>query len=157
MKRIKHYFRKKERILIIPEELRSVTYKFVGRERVIIEPMRRNTAPAICLVAKTLERKYGDGILHIMPADHLIHTAKNFIAALKFGQKYAEQGYLVTYGIKPNRPETGYGYVRIGKKIGAQRGLGAFGGGSFTEKPSLRKARQYLKTKKYLFVLFLSK
>jgi mannose-1-phosphate guanylyltransferase/mannose-6-phosphate isomerase len=151
MERIKHYFRKNERILIVPEELRSVTYKFVGRERVIIEPMRRNTASAICLVAKTLERKYGDGVIHVMPADHLIRSDKNFIAALKFGQKCAEQGYLVTYGIKPNRPETGYGYIKIGKKICTHRGLSAFGGGNFTEKPSLRKARQYLKTKKYLW------
>jgi mannose-1-phosphate guanylyltransferase len=151
MDRIKRYFRKHERILIIPEELKSITCKFVGRERVIIEPMRRNTAAAICLVAKTLERKYGDGVIHVMPADHLISTDKDFIAALKFGQKCAEQGYLVTYGIKPIRPETGYGYIKIGTKIGVYRGLSAFGGGSFTEKPSSRKARQYLKTKKYLW------
>jgi mannose-1-phosphate guanylyltransferase len=151
MERVKHYFRKNERILIIPEELKKITCKFVGREQIIIEPMRRNTAPAICLVAKTLERKYGDGVIHVMPADHLIHTAKNFIAALKFGQKYAEQGYLVTYGIRPNRPETGYGYIKIGKKIDAYRGLSAFSGGNFTEKPSWRKVQLYLKTKKYLW------
>lgn len=151
MDRIKRYFKKNERIFIIPKELKDITRKFIGRERVIIEPMRRNTAPAICLVAKILERDYGDGVMHVMPADHLISTDKDFIAALKFGQKCAEQGYLVTYGIRPVRPETGYGYIKIGKKIGAHRGLTAFGGGDFTEKPSLRKARQYLRTRKYLW------
>lgn len=151
MDRIKSYFKKNERVLIIPDDLKHITYKYVGRERIIIEPMRRNTAPAICLAAMVLQHDYGDGVLHVMPADHFIGTGKNFIAALKFGQEYAERGYLVTYGIKPDRPETGYGYIRIGKKIGVRRRLGAFRGEGFTEKPSPVKAKNYIRTKKYLW------
>ncbi len=151
MNRIKGYFRKNERVLIIPQELKKLTFKYIGKERTIIEPMRRNTAPAICLAATILQREYGDGVLHIMPADHLITPRRKFLAALKFGQALAEQGYLVTYGIKPVRPETGYGYVRIGKKIRGRRRTSAFKGAGFKEKPSLVKAKRYIKSKKYLW------
>lgn len=151
MDRIKKYFKKNERVLIIPEELKKITYKYVGRERIIIEPMRRNTAPAICLAAMVLRRDFDDGVLHIMPADHFISPGRNFIAALKFGQEHAERGYLVTYGIKPNRPETGYGYIKIGKKIGVHHVLSAFGGEGFTEKPSLTKAKNYIRSNRYLW------
>ncbi len=151
MNRIKTYFKKNERVLIIPAELKKLTYKYIGKEYTIIEPMRRNTAPAICLTAITLKRDYGDGVLHVMPADHLINPKKNFIEALKYGQKLAKKGHLVTYGIIPNRPETGYGYVKIGKGIGVHNRIKAFKGEGFTEKPSLIKAKKYIKTKKYLW------
>ncbi len=151
MNRVNDYFRKNERVLLIPEELKKLIHKYIGRERTIIEPMRRNTAPAICLAAMTLQRDYDDGILHVMPADHIISTKRNFITALKFGQELAESGFLVTYGINPNRPETGYGYVRIGKKISICNKMNAFKGEGFTEKPSLEKAKKYIKSKKYLW------
>lgn len=86
-----------------------------------------------------------------MPADHLISTKNNFIAALKYGHRLAEKGYLVTYGIKPDRPETGYGYVIRGKKMGSNNTIIAYKGNGFTEKPSLARAKKYLKSKKYLW------
>lgn len=151
MNRIKNYFKKDERVLIIPKELKKITYKSIGKQRTIIEPMRRNTAPAICLAAMALQREYQDGVLHVMPADHLISPNRNFTAALKSGQKLAERGYLVTYGIVPNRPETGYGYVRIGKKIDTGDSIETFKGKGFTEKPSLVKAKKYIQSKRYLW------
>lgn len=151
MNRVKSYFKKNERVLIIPEELKKLTIKYIGKEYTIIEPMRRNTAPAICLTAMILERDYGDGVLHVMPADHLINPQKNFIEVLKCGQELAKKGHLVTYGIIPNRPETGYGYVKIGKGIGVHNKIKAFKGEGFTEKPSLIKAKKYIKSKKYLW------
>ena len=151
MDRIKSYFKEDERILIIPEELKSITYQYVGRERIIVEPMRRNTAPAICLAAMALRYDYQDSVLHVMPADHLISPDRNFIKALKFGQGLAEKGYLVTYGIRPDRPETGYGYVKIGEKIKSRYRQNAFRGEGFAEKPCLKKAKEYTKGKKYLW------
>ncbi len=151
MDRVKNHFKKNERVLIIPKELKRLTYKYFGRPRIIVEPIRRNTAPAICLAAMTLRREYGDGVLHVMPADHLISPNRNFVAALKSGQKLAERGYLVTYGINPTRPETGYGYVRIGKKMNTVSSVKAFKGEGFTEKPSLIKAKKYVKSKRYLW------
>ena len=149
--RLKTYFKKNERILIIPEELKILTQKYLGKERMITEPQRRNTGPAICLAAMHLYKDAGDGIMHVMPADHLIRPQNKFIAALKFGSKLAKEGYLVTYGIIPDRPETGYGYIRTGKEIKQSRNIMAFTGAGFTEKPSLPRAKKYLKSKKYLW------
>jgi mannose-1-phosphate guanylyltransferase len=149
--RIKSYFRKDERVLIIPKELRNLTRKYIGKELFIIEPMRRNTAPAICLAAMTLKKYHGDGIMHVMPADHLISTRTKYIAALKLGQEFAQKDYLVTYGIEPNRPEIGYGYIKIGRKIGLRSRVKAFKGQGFTEKPSFARAKKYIKSKKYLW------
>lgn len=117
----------------------------------ITEPVRRNTGPAICLAAMQLFKECGDGIMHVMPADHLISPQHKFLTALKFGSKLAQNGNLVTYGIIPNRPETGYGYLKIGRKLQASRNIIAFAGAGFTEKPSLLKAKNYLKSNKYLW------
>jgi len=151
IERIKGYCKKSERFLVIPEELKIITKRFVPNENLIIEPARRNTAPAICLCAMLLEEQYGDGIIHIMPADHIIRDNKRFIECLRYGENMAENGFLVTYGIIPDRPETGYGYIRIGKEIKKEKGITGFYGEGFTEKPSINKAKEYLKTKKYLW------
>jgi len=137
--------------LIIPEELKKITRKYIGKERMITEPMRRNTGPAICLAAMQLFNENGDGIMHVMPADHLISPQKKFLASLNFGSDLAKNGDLVTYGIVPDRPETGYGYIRIGKRSKARRSITAFKCAGFTEKPSVYNAKKYLKSKKYLW------
>lgn len=151
MNRIKNHFKRDERILIVPEELQNITRKYVGRERIVIEPMRRNTGAAICLAAMLLKRDYGDGVMHVMPADHLISPQKHFINALTVGHRLAENGYLVTYGIRPNRPETGYGYIKIGKKLNQFHKIRAFRGAGFTEKPNSKRAKDYVKSKKYVW------
>jgi mannose-1-phosphate guanylyltransferase/mannose-6-phosphate isomerase len=150
-KRLKTSFKKDERILIIPEALKKLTRRYLGKERMITEPVRRNTGPAICLAAMQLFSEHGDAIMHVMPADHIISPQNKFLAALNFGGKLAQSGNLVTYGIVPDRPETGYGYVKIDKKIKANRSIIAFKGAGFTEKPSLPKAKKYLKSKRYLW------
>ncbi len=150
LNRIKHYIDSKHRVLIVPEELKRVTRQCSGSENLIIEPDRRNTGPAICLAAMLLQKKHGEGIMHVMPADHLIEPKEKFIQALKTGEKFAARGYLVTYGIKPNRPETGYGYIHIGRRITLNKSQ-AFLGKKFTEKPDRRKVKKYIKSKKYLW------
>ncbi len=151
LQRVAGRFKRNERLLIIPKELRRLTKQYVGREHVIVEPMRRNTAPAICLAAMVLRKKYGDGVMHVMPADHLISPKSGFLNALTYGQRLAQDGYLVTYGIKPTRPETGYGYIRLGKMIGSSGKNRAYDGAGFTEKPNVLKARKYVRSKRYLW------
>lgn len=151
IERINGYFKKNERFLVIPEELKVITKRFVCSENLVIEPARRNTAPAICLCAMLLKEKYRDGIIHIMPADHIIKDNKEFIECLKYGEVMAEKEFLVTYGIIPDRPETGYGYIKIGRTIGRKKGIMGFYGEGFIEKPSINKAKEYLKTRRYLW------
>ena len=151
LQRIRRHFRKDQRLLIIPEELKKLTLKYVGRENVVVEPLRRNTAPAICLAAMALRRKFGDGVMHVMPADHLIRPAAAFISALKYGQRLAERGHLVTYGVKPIRPETGYGYIKLGGRIGKHHKNVAFRADGFTEKPNVVTAKRYVRSKRYLW------
>lgn len=131
--------------------MRKLTRKFCGRERVIVEPVGRNTAPAICLAALVLLRRHGDGVMHVMPADHLIEPKRDFLKTIKYGTRLAERGSLVTYGVKPDRPETGYGYIRVGPKMKDFRGVAAYRVDAFMEKPGLARARAYLKSGKYLW------
>lgn len=151
LQRIKGYFKKDERLLIIPKELKALTTKYVGRENIAVEPVRRNTAPAICLAGMILRRRFGNGVMHVMPADHLISPKSAFISALKFGQKLAEEGYLVTYGIRPDRPETGYGYIQLGRSIGMRGKNSAYAGAGFTEKPNMGTAKKYIKSARFLW------
>jgi mannose-1-phosphate guanylyltransferase len=151
MSRIQGYFEKDDLVFIIPEELKGITRRYLGPQHFIIEPCRRNTGPAICLAALMLKRDYGEGVLHVMPADHFIKPRNDFIAALKFGEGLARAGYLVTYGIKPDRPETGYGYIKIGKDIKRRSGLNAYRVTGFTEKPGLARAKVYLQNRRYLW------
>ncbi|MEO0215846.1 MAG: sugar phosphate nucleotidyltransferase [candidate division WOR-3 bacterium] len=150
--RIADFFKEEETILIIPEELSCITKNFVRKGQIVIEPVRRNTAPAICLVAMKLKEEYGDGIMHIMPADHLIRDKRRFLTHLKFGEYLAQNGYLVTYGINPTRPETGYGYIKIGEVLKKHKsGIVACEGKGFTEKPDRRRAKVYLRKKTFLW------
>lgn len=149
--RIAKVFAKDQRFLVIPEQLVRITRNFVGKENIVVEPARKNTAPAICLIAMRLQKKYGDGIIHIMPADHLIRLRERFIKCLCIGENMAEKGFLVTYGIIPDRPETGYGYIRTGKVIATNKKITAYHGEGFIEKPLRKKAMMYIKTKRYLW------
>lgn len=155
LERLNRFFKKEERILIIPRQLKTITRRFAKRSTIFIEPMRRNTAPAICLTAMTLERKYGDGIMHVMPADHMICPTSLFLKALACGEDHAVRGRLITYGIKPTRPETGYGYIKVGDRVDKNRSrsnaVAVFASEGFMEKPTLSRARQYLNAGKYLW------
>jgi len=151
LQRVAGHFRRNERLLIIPKELKKLTTKYVGRENIVLEPLRRNTAPAICLAAMKLHRKFGEGVMHVMPADHIIRPKAAFISALMYGQRLAEERRLVTYGIKPIRPETGYGYIKLGSRLGSYHKNVAYIGAGFTEKPSASTAKKYMRSKRYLW------
>ncbi len=103
----------------------------------ILEPEGRNTAPAIALAALSARP---DDILLVMPSDHLIADLAAFERALATALPLAIDDYLVTFGIAPDRPETGYGYIRRGEPVGE----GAFRVERFVEKPDLATAEAYL-------------
>src|SRR5438132_3533090 len=112
----------------------------------LLEPVSRNTAPAICAAALDVARRHGkDTVILILPADHLIKDEQAFAAAVGEARKLAEQGWLVTFGIEPTRPETGFGYIEAGDSAG---GI-ASKVNRFVEKPDLRAAEDMIKSGRY--------
>jgi mannose-1-phosphate guanylyltransferase/mannose-6-phosphate isomerase len=107
---------------------------------IMLEPAARNTAPAIALGALQALERDKNAVLLVLPADHLIGDAASFEAAVRHALPAAEAGWLVTFGVRPDRPETGFGYIRRAEAIDGQ----AFKVGKFVEKPDLDTARAYL-------------
>lgn len=113
---------------------------------IILEPEGRNTAPALTLAALYLVKQDPDAMMVVMPADHVMTEPQQFVAAVREGRVNAEQGALVTFGIVPDGPETGYGYI---KRNGEISGTAAFTVASFVEKPDLQTAEQYVSAGDY--------
>ena len=118
-------------------------------ENILCEPVGRNTAPCIGLGAAYIQKKYGDATMLVLPSDHLIKYNAIFLNTLQSACDVAEGGdNLVTIGITPNYPETGYGYI----KFDPREMLGsAFKVERFVEKPDLETAKAYLATEQYLW------
>lgn len=112
---------------------------------IILEPIGKNTAPAVALAA--LSAQSPDDVLLVLPADHVINNIKAFHTAVNQARELAEQGYLVTFGIVPTEPETGYGYI---KRASSPQGA-AFNVEAFVEKPNLETAKHYLQTGNYFW------
>ena len=108
---------------------------------IILEPEGRNTAPALTLAALYLVKQDPDAMMVVMPADHVMTEPQQFVAAVEQGSDNAEQGALVTFGIVPESPETGYGYIKRDAQIGSS---GAYTVARFVEKPDQQKAEQYV-------------
>jgi mannose-1-phosphate guanylyltransferase / mannose-6-phosphate isomerase len=126
-------------------------WKDALKDNFVLEPEGRNTAPAIALVALELLRRDSDAVMLVVPADHIVKGQRDFAAAVALAASLALQGLLVTFGIKPTRPETGYGYIKPERKtVLAKRGkLKGHPVGRFVEKPNAAKAAQYLKAGDY--------
>ncbi len=116
-------------------------------KNVLVEPVARNTAPAIALAVAHVAAKDPEGVLVVLPADQHVADVPGFQAALQVAAKAARGGDIVTLGIQPTRPETGYGYIRVGDK----RPDGARVVQAFVEKPDLETARRYLSSGEYLW------
>jgi mannose-1-phosphate guanylyltransferase/mannose-6-phosphate isomerase len=112
---------------------------------IILEPIGKNTAPAVALAALQSIQNGADPILLVMPADHVIKNQEGFQETINKAKLSAEQGKLITFGIKPTRPETGYGYIKRGTMAAAE----AFSIAEFVEKPELRMAQHYLTSEDY--------
>ncbi len=113
----------------------------LSEENVLTEPLKRNTAPAIYYGVKYAVPEGEDALVSVLPADHVVPTLCRYEKMMEAGLEVAEKGYLVTFGIKPNRPETGYGYIKAGERVYDS----AYVVERFVEKPDLRKAKQFLK------------
>lgn len=113
----------------------------------LLEPIGRNTAPAIAAAALHAARKYGeDVVLLILPADHLINDQSSFAEAVSAATVLAKQGWLVTFGIQPTAPETGYGYIESGEPLAD---TSAYKVARFVEKPNLETANAYLESGRF--------
>ena len=113
----------------------------------LLEPVGRNTAPAIALAALYVQDVLGpDAVMLVLPADHLIRDEESFGASVDAARGLAERGYLVTFGIHPTHPETGYGYIRQGKPIENSSGHEV---AAFVEKPDEDTAMEYVESGQY--------
>ena len=117
----------------------------------LLEPEGRNTAPAIALAACRVMESDPDGIMLVLPADHVIKEDSRFQASVSLATQLADDGHLVTFGVKPIRPETGYGYIQPNRRIrlGARRSLIGHPVARFVEKPDAPTAQRYLRSGNY--------
>ncbi len=129
-----------EHRFLIAEQLRQLGKKPAD---IVLEPVGRNTAPALTLAALTLMKTApDDALMLVMPADHVIQDVKEFHSAVKVGAVLAERGQLVTFGIVPTAPETGYGYIKKGDGSDVA---------AFVEKPDTETAVGYVDSGEYLW------
>ncbi|EJL8258689.1 mannose-1-phosphate guanylyltransferase/mannose-6-phosphate isomerase [Vibrio cholerae] len=131
-----------EHRFIVAEQLRQQRIEHGG---IVLEPVGRNTAPAIALAALHATKHGDDPLLLVLAADHVIQNQAAFTQAVKNAVKPAEQGMLVTFGIVPTAPETGYGYIKQGEAVSDT----AYRVAQFVEKPNLTTAEQYLASGEY--------
>jgi mannose-1-phosphate guanylyltransferase/mannose-6-phosphate isomerase len=128
-------------------EVRAQVAKFgIPDENIILEPQGKNTAPAVGLCAKLISRIDKDAVLLVLPSDHYIKNMESFKKVLEKAIACAGKDFLVTIGIKPSAPSTGYGYIKTGGKKN-----GYIEVEKFLEKPDLNKAKEYFKDKKFFW------
>lgn len=129
---------------LVAEQLREINVK---ADALLLEPVGRNTAPALTMAAIANREAGNDDVLLVMPADHVIQDTKIFQQILTEGSKLASQDMLVTFGIVPTKAETGYGYIKQGSSIDE----GSFVIEQFVEKPDEVTAQKYLDSGDYLW------
>ena len=133
-----------EHRFMIAEQLRAIQ---IQPSAILLEPVGRNTAPAIAIAALTIRRLDPEALMLILPADHLIKDQPAFYTAVAQATQVAAQGYLTTFGIPAKSPDTGFGYIHQGKPIAHHPE--AFTVGSFVEKPNLETAEAYVASGEY--------
>ena len=120
-------------------------------ENILLEPCARNTAPCIGLAAAVIRKKYGEAMMLVLPSDHLIRYEEMYVDTLRQAVAVAEKDQnLVTIGITPTYPETGYGYINFERDTDLGM-AGVYRVERFVEKPDLETAKQYLASHRYLW------
>lgn len=149
--------------VVSPEDIIVITnseYKFHVKSdlsflpitHVVLEPASRNTAPAIALGLKYCLDKLGcsrDEVIFVSPSDHIIEPVDKFKEYVRQAEETAQQGFIVTFGVRPKRPETGYGYIKAGSQRSAVSKQNYLKAEEFTEKPDVETAESYLNKGNY--------
>ncbi|WP_058914164.1 mannose-1-phosphate guanylyltransferase/mannose-6-phosphate isomerase [Entomohabitans teleogrylli] len=134
-----------EHRFLVAEQLRQINKL---SHNIILEPVGRNTAPAIALAALNAVENGDDPLLLVLAADHIINNKAVFHKAIRIAERYAREDRLVTFGIVPDSPETGYGYIQRGEKLGKESDA-PFCVARFVEKPDLATAQHYVESGSY--------
>jgi mannose-1-phosphate guanylyltransferase len=145
-----------ERVWVVTNAVQAEGVKLacpdLPSDHILIEPCARNTAACVGLAATVVHSIDPEATLAVLPADHVISPPEEFQRSLQAGADVAaEPGALVTFGIQPTYPATGYGYIRQGSRLGAKEGLSFFEVEAFQEKPDKTVAKNYLDEGVYLW------
>lgn len=140
-----------ERVLIVTSALLadSIAKELpeLPRANILEEPMGRNTAPCVAWAAAHIRRREPAGVMMVLPADHHIGDEEEYRNVLRNALEACEDGALVTVGLTPSRPETGYGYLELGETVGE----GVFAARRFVEKPDRQRAEQFVSAGNFLW------
>ena len=140
----------KEQQYVVQSQLSTLPGMSERSAHVVVEPMGRNTAAAIGLAAVHLQQVDPEAVMVVLPADHWIERKAAFVSLVQSSARLAEQGMLVTLGIIPDRPETGYGYIKRGEQFsGPQLASETYHVERFVEKPPLQTAQEYVASGTY--------
>lgn len=131
---------------MVAEALRQAE---VEEQAIVLEPCARDTAPALAAAAATLVQQNQNAIMLVLPCDHLIQNIDAFLKAVETGLEAVKDGKLVTFGMKPDKPETGYGYIHMGQEL--KKSAGSYEVDKFVEKPDLDTAQAYLDSGEFLW------
>lgn len=131
---------------MVAEQLREIE---VTTESILLEPVGKNTAPALAIAALKLLSQGLNPLLLVLPADHIIKDVSVFHEALNSGESFAQEGFLITFGIVPEMAETGYGYIRKGDQLSGPGSTEVFKIAEFVEKPDKKTAEAYFKSGRY--------
>jgi mannose-1-phosphate guanylyltransferase len=145
-----------DRIYVYTNELirREVCRRLpqIPRAQIVAEPASRNTAPTLGVAAHEILRRDPQGLMVVLPADHIIAKSAEFLRVLRAGCTAADaEGKTVVIGLKPTRPDTGFGYVRVGAREARIDGQEIYPVEKFTEKPQLAMARRYVASGRYFW------
>ncbi|HEU5013671.1 MAG TPA: mannose-1-phosphate guanylyltransferase [Roseiflexaceae bacterium] len=123
----------------------------VPRENILSEPFGRGTAPCIGLAALHIQQRDPHAVMAVLSADHRVEKPELFRSILMAGEQLAEQGYVVTLGITPDAPGTGYGYIKQGEQLESDSTHAGYRIAAFVEKPDIERARSYVSSGEYVW------
>jgi len=148
LERIKPLIPARDVLVVTRSSLRRIVERQlpqVPKKNIISEPVGRNTAPCVGLAAKMIR---GNAVMVVLPADHMIQRQKRFLSIMKKAAALAQETEsLITIGIKPSYPATGYGYIEVGKRVGGQ----VFRVKRFVEKPDKKKAEKFFRSGRFFW------
>lgn len=133
-----------EHRFLVAEQLRQLN---TNKSKILLEPVGRNTAPALTLAALSITNEQDDAVMLVLPADHAITNIPAYHRAVNQAYEFALQDKLVTFGIKPSSPETGFGYIKVGNELKQH----CFELSEFVEKPDLKNAEHYIQSGNYVW------